>query len=808
MRPIRLKLEGFAGIASGRGKPVIEINLDNIKDASVVAFAGPNGAGKTTVMDNLHPYRVMPSRASAPNPNSFSFYDQLVEGVDGLKELDWEHEGVAYRSVIRMKAAGKTKKQEAYLFQQRDGEFKPYQDDTGLSSDGKADTYDRAVEAVIGKPEVFFSTQFSAQGKLPISTMSAGEVKTLMASMLNMGDLRALATKATDVVKGLKPHLSSLQAQAVPLEQKKASAIGLENKCAEIQAAILIAGARLELEKSSAREKLSKYTALEVLSGQQEQVKAQRSALAGQLASVVEENAKQLTTFVAKQSVDALQVQTQLAASKQAVRVAESAVASAKSKVDEAQTLIKRETGVAAAKREREILTGKLSASRLEADNLFLDANRLSELQSAVASLRDAFTTNRAGGLNLKAIIDAAKVTASLINEVPCRGHSFAGSCQLLAQARSAESGLATQVVQLEGFRDRCSTSKAKLESSSSELDRLVESDKKSRALAVQISALEVGIANAKALMADAPRIELAKVTLPELNQVLAGSQLDLSAAKATLELATTAERVLKTVQGEAVQSFQGLLNNEVSRIQLALTNIPAIVGDGDLKTSGQEVALADQAVALIEANREGLRDQLRDIQSSLTGLDDINDQLAHMAASGDAISQEIAHWTLLNRALGNDGIIAMSIDDAGPSISALCNSLLEDCYGGRFVVRISTQAATATGVLKESFLIHVEDTLRGEQKLLDDMSGGEKVWINECLVRAMALYMTQASGSKFKTLFSDESDGPLDPERKRQFMTMKRAVLERGGYDREYLITQTPELLAMCDAVIDVAQL
>ena len=111
MRPIRLKLEGFAGIASGRGKPVIEINLDNIKDASVVAFAGPNGAGKTTVMDNLHPYRVMPSRASAPNPNSFSFYDQLVEGVDGLKELDWEHEGVAYRSVIRMKAAGKTKKQ-------------------------------------------------------------------------------------------------------------------------------------------------------------------------------------------------------------------------------------------------------------------------------------------------------------------------------------------------------------------------------------------------------------------------------------------------------------------------------------------------------------------------------------------------------------------------------------------------------------------------------------------------------------------------------------------------------------------------
>ena len=98
-----------------------------------------------------------------------------------------------------------------------------------------------------------------------------------------------------------------------------------------------------------------------------------------------------------------------------------------------------------------------------------------------------------------------------------------------------------------------------------------------------------------------------------------------------------------------------------------------------------------------------------------------------------------------------------------------------------------------------------VEDTLRGETKLLELMSGGEKVWINECLVRALSLYMARTSDIHFQTLFSDESDGPLDPERKRQYMAMKRTVLEKGGYEREFLITQTPELLHMCDAVIDV---
>lgn len=36
-------------------------------------------------------------------------------------------------------------------------------------------------------------------------------------------------------------------------------------------------------------------------------------------------------------------------------------------------------------------------------------------------------------------------------------------------------------------------------------------------------------------------------------------------------------------------------------------------------------------------------------------------------------------------------------------------------------------------------------------------------------------------------------------------FMAMKRRVLEMGGYAREFLVSQTPELTAMADAVIDL---
>ena len=111
----------------------------------------------------------------------------------------------------------------------------------------------------------------------------------------------------------------------------------------------------------------------------------------------------------------------------------------------------------------------------------------------------------------------------------------------------------------------------------------------------------------------------------------------------------------------------------------------------------------------------------------------------------------------------------------------------------------------TAKGEAREGFEIVVHDAESGEAKSVTQMSAGERVWINESLTRAIALYLTQNSGRHYETLFSDEADGPLDPERKRMFMAMKREVLRIGGYKQEYFVSQTPELAAMADLIIDL---
>ena len=809
MRASRLKLEGFAGIASGRGKTAIEINFDELpSDAKIVAIKGPNGAGKTTIMDNMHPYRVMPSRASAPTPSSFSFYDHLVDGADGLKELDWEHDDRSFRSVVRMKAAGKTKKQEAYLFEKKGDEFVPYQDQTGLTSDGKADTYDRSVETVLGKPEVFFTTQFSAQGKNPISTMTAGEIKTLMASMLAMENFKALADKAMDVVRGLKPHLSAFQALVVPLEQKVALLDPLLASTSTVRTEIDTMATQIESAKAYSKQKLTALSSIEARAGQQEQLRVQREAAVMQIASARQEHSKQLVAFQTRLSSETKQVDERFAQNTSSSRVAQGALSHAKQRIGEAQSLAARESEIAQAEASKRALQLSISQLRTRADDLFVNANKLTSLQAAVNDLRAAMATDLADGRALASVVDAAKATAALIGEVPCAGHAFSASCKLLEQANGANHSLPGDQQKLVSMRTSYSAKKKTSDVNVIELEKLVKADTDLKEAQTQITVHETQLNNAKAVLNDAPRIAQAKQELPQLREALAQTQSDFNAAVVVLDQSRTALDNLTAFQQDQTVSFKALQAKEVNRLEAALALLPDLIEGADVQLAKAAWERAELAVDHAETTREILRTQLRDAQTAASDVVDAKRQLVKLAASTDAISQEISQWTLLARALGNDGIIAMSIDDAGPSISALCNALLTDCYGGRFVVRLSTQEATATGVLKESFVIHVEDTLRGEQKELEMMSGGEKVWINECLVRAMALYIAQSSGAKFKTLFGDESDGPLDAERKRQFMAMKRAVLERGNYDREYLITQTPELWEMCDAVLDVTTL
>lgn len=242
-----------------------------------------------------------------------------------------------------------------------------------------------------------------------------------------------------------------------------------------------------------------------------------------------------------------------------------------------------------------------------------------------------------------------------------------------------------------------------------------------------------------------------------------------------------------------------------LDRLDESLQNLPAAFDGTALDDAQRTVAEAQQAVT--QAERTHL-EEARDVQAKAALERQIQQRQRERGTLAERVSRveaQLGSWDLLVKCLGNDGLIALEIDDAGPVLAGLANDLLLACYGPRFTVSLLTQLENRKGEQREGFVIEVHDGESGQSKQGELMSGGERVWINECLVRAVALYLAQSSVRCYGTLFSDEADGTLDPLRKRMFMEMKREVLRLGGYAREIFISQTPELTEMADAVIDL---
>ena len=206
MIPETLYLKGFAGIRAGLNRDELSLDLVQLAgDAELVAFAGPNGIGKTTVMDNLQPYRLLPSRASSFGPAGFSFYEHLVL-PECVKELVWRHAGKRYRSTLVFRMNGR-RKTEAYVHAEENGRWVAVKLADGTLSDGRAETYDACVEAMLGKPETFFTSVFAAQNRRPLASYTPGEIKGLMVELLGLEAIRQTGDKASQVARLLKNTL-------------------------------------------------------------------------------------------------------------------------------------------------------------------------------------------------------------------------------------------------------------------------------------------------------------------------------------------------------------------------------------------------------------------------------------------------------------------------------------------------------------------------------------------------------------------------------------------------------------------------
>ena len=802
--PLHITLTGFKGIRSGLGRDTLTLDLDaTLGDAVLVAIAGANGRGKTTLMDNLTPHLVMPSRANADGLGAFSYYDHVYL-PESQKELVWSHRGRRYKTHLVFRLNGK-RKTEAYLFEASGGNWKPVVLADGTAVDGKVDTYERAVSEILGPPETFFTSVFSAQGKRPLSAYKNGEIKTLLADLLGLDEVREQGARAAEVVRLLKAGLGVIrqeQGQAAEtlgkLDRQIQACAGSAGKVQAAQAAKEQAARRVEEAKTHAARLESDAQAsadtekrrADLAADRARATREQREAVArldeedkrvaGRQAAVDQRAAARRQEHAERRR----RLETQGKALRE-VAARAGRVAWARRREGAAAACVEARAGqlrVAQAEvAQADALRGQMRLCRQEMEALDREAGQL--------ALRQADLGRRFG----------------LTAQVPCAGTDLQGRCQLLGDAREAQALIPSVEGQLSALGERKRQALENLSAITNQLERLAGACERRNRCEQRLEAAQAR-QNALALLAGkAGEVQQAVETLASIERELtalpaAVAGLTEDEAAECREIAIARQRLAQDRERCAATQQQTL-----DRIDAALRALPAPFDQARLTRARQAAddatrSLRQAEAAALEAVR--LHEQRIGLQRQA---DAAREQQAATDARAARVERELGNWVLLAKCLSNDGVVALDIDDAGPTFSALANDLLLACYGPRFTLEVITQTETAKGELREDFDIIVHDGLRGEAKSLKLVSGGERTWIDACLTRAIALYLAGNTGRQFGTLFCDEADGPLDPEHKRMFMDMKREVLRLGNYAREFYVSQTPELTAMADRIIDL---
>ena len=804
MKPLRLTLKGFTGIRDGLGRDELTLDFASLAaDAQLVALVGPNGSGKTTIIDNAHPYRLMPSRATSASVGGFSYYDHLC-APEGGKDLEWMHEGRRLRSQLVFRMNG-TRRTEAFLHEWKDDRWMPVVMPDGTRSDGKTETYDRCVEGLLGSPETFFTSAFHAQNRRQLSAFRPSEVKGLLVELLGLEQIRATGQNAARVAALLQQALEERRAAVARHRAVEESVLHLRRMVEEAQVRI----------RSTVESRVAAQASLQSAQAQLAACEAERAAAAGietlrqSLQAQVAELARRKTVLVGALVRLGEDLKARRERADHALRAAEESAVASRGRLQRdlalAQALLARQDAIRAAVERLPLLAEQEQAARAAlriAEEMGERAARIRQRLQVMAASRQGLE-REAGASVLRA--QQLRERFGLTQEVPCNGLELQGTCKLLADAHEAKALQPSADLKIAQVRQEVATLDAERHLLERELAGMGDA---AAPIAQARASLDAVIEQRRIANADAALAESVRQAQDRLNGIATeaaeiGQRVHAAQASAREECArcdAAAREASERHAGEVTE-----LDAASARLTGQLAGLPPPFDDSRRAAAEQAATRAKQALDAAEVAHTAAvtrhAELVGRLQSSATQLAD-----GQMAASAVAhLETELALWTALTKALGNDGVIALCIDDAGPTLASLTNELRLGCYGPRFTVSITTQVETARKDLKEGFDVIVFDAETGASKSVAMMSGGERVWIDEALTRAIAVYLAQSAGRRYQTLFSDEADGPLDPERKRMFVAMKREVLRLGGYEQELFVSQTPELWSLADSVIEV---
>jgi DNA repair exonuclease SbcCD ATPase subunit len=333
---------------------------------------------------------------------------------------------------------------------------------------------------------------------------------------------------------------------------------------------------------------------------------------------------------------------------------------------------------------------------------------------------------------------------------------------------------------------------------------RAVEAGKKIPTLEGEVATLSIEV--------DVQRGSLVQIAMPsfELTRTLEGCERD--RRKVDQERQRYEElRAVEARRDERVKALERLaqgraeVTEELARKESALSAFADL--DGKMQASRREIENTDRLIITDRRERDSLIARQAQIKQRQDQLEAARTRLAQVEAELGAARTEQEDYSYLSRVFGPDEIQLCEIQAAGPQVSTLVNSLLEGCFDNKFEIRFRTQRPKADGRgMVDDFDIEVRNKNLDRTCLVDELSGGQFVLVNEAVNLGVAIYnMRQGESIRYETLFRDETVGALDAVNGKEYVRMLRRAMDLGGFHQVIFICHTPLVWELADSILSV---
>jgi len=783
MKPLSLKLRGAIGIYDGLGLDEISVDFAGFQ-SGLIALVGSNGSGKTTILENLHPYLQLASREG-----SLSNHFRLR---DSFRDFRFELGGHVYRSYVLLDA--RTAKTEAYL----------YCDDRPLN-DGKVNTYKAEVEKLLGSPDLFFRSIFSAQNAESITSLTPAKRKELFFELLGLQRYeqyaeicRIRADEIEKIIEHDRGRLDQIRAetskrdivvQELDLCRKDLAGVKEEEKDLRRQIEASVKDLA-EGEKAIAEDKQKRI--------QVHDIRNEISVLGAEKWKAQKDHEKGAQQLEMQQQEVRVQIERKqkIVDHQLEIETASEQIRSMRS--EEKEHAVRREELLTIEQSEQaHELEFQRTLHQYEAAASLVEKH-LEELETEKRNfIRDL--DHEASDFERRLI--EARRSASLIDEVPCQQvFGLPEQCKLLSSAMTARetvSEIEAKIVEVKSDEYRWKNGLADLQARFNSLQ-----EQKRALIAPTNGFAEKFTAKKRAVSYD-----------KEAHQVLK-AEIAAVESKGWEKL----EEELKIAVNVIVEKQEGLKTSlEHSRaledrLKVQLEDLDAKIAAKWEKCKAVEISLLDQtffdaheekksALKQLEAELADLNERESKIAGDVSFRESMLQRIDEMIKESEELHQvllgslrNLENWRLLQRACSKDGIPALELDAAGPAVSRIANELLTSTFGTRFQISFETTKMSKDNKKQlETFDIRVYGE-EGEKRI-EDLSGGQRVWIERAIQEAIAIYLSEKSGKEYLTSYADEADGALDPDNKQHFVDMLRESFKLGRRYFTFLITQTPEI-------------